>query len=318
MSTAFHPETDGQTEIANQALKAYLRCYVNFEQDNWAEMLPIAEFEANSSQTVTGLSPFEAVKGYLPRNGTEAPGTLPPGWKAARDALAADKLIARIELTKKRLQQTLSWVQAKMKEQVDAQRRPAPELRIGDWVMLDARNVRVKDKARGLVSKNLGPFQIVDIFQGHADDRAESLSPGQAFKLDFGDNESLKGIHLWFHPWLLHLQDMDPLPGQRQEPQGPVAVEERLPVYEVEEILSHKEDRRRTDPETGKRGLLMFLIKWVGYDDPNWEPYTNVTGCGELLRQYYDKHKSTPRRKDLEEQTALLAVLWLGEQDRLL
>jgi transposase InsO family protein len=49
LSTAFHPETDGQTEAANKGLKQFLRVYVNYMQDNWADFLPVAEFEANAS-----------------------------------------------------------------------------------------------------------------------------------------------------------------------------------------------------------------------------------------------------------------------------
>jgi hypothetical protein len=46
-SSAYHPQTDGQTENANAYLKQYLRAYVNYNQDNWALFLPMAEFEAN-------------------------------------------------------------------------------------------------------------------------------------------------------------------------------------------------------------------------------------------------------------------------------
>jgi hypothetical protein len=42
LSTAFHPQTDGQTERINQNMEQYLRCYVNYEQDNWVEWLLIA------------------------------------------------------------------------------------------------------------------------------------------------------------------------------------------------------------------------------------------------------------------------------------
>jgi transposase InsO family protein len=60
-STAHHPQTDGQTENANAYLKQYLRACVNYQQDNWALFLPMAEFEANSSVSVsTGYSPFMA------------------------------------------------------------------------------------------------------------------------------------------------------------------------------------------------------------------------------------------------------------------
>ena len=52
MSTAFHPQTDGQTEHLNQTIETYLRAFVNHEQDNWVSLLPMAEFTYNNSVTI--------------------------------------------------------------------------------------------------------------------------------------------------------------------------------------------------------------------------------------------------------------------------
>jgi transposase InsO family protein len=61
MSTAFHPQTDGQTERLNQTIEAYLRSFTNHQQNNWMSLLPMAEFAYNNSVTsATGLSPFYA------------------------------------------------------------------------------------------------------------------------------------------------------------------------------------------------------------------------------------------------------------------
>ena len=54
--TAFHPQTDSETECVNQEIKQFLRVFCNFQQDNWAELLPFAEFTHNVrtySATVT-------------------------------------------------------------------------------------------------------------------------------------------------------------------------------------------------------------------------------------------------------------------------
>ena len=65
LSTAFHPETDGATERANQKLETYLRIFTSFQQENWAFQLAIAMMVLNSrvSQS-TGLSPFFMTHGY--------------------------------------------------------------------------------------------------------------------------------------------------------------------------------------------------------------------------------------------------------------
>ena len=67
MSTAFHPQTDGQTERLNQTIETYLRSFVSREQDDWVGLLPMAEFAYNNSTTTaTGLSPFYANYGFHP------------------------------------------------------------------------------------------------------------------------------------------------------------------------------------------------------------------------------------------------------------
>jgi len=66
-TSGYHPEGDGQTEQTNQTLKQYLRIYCNYQQDNWAELLPLAEFAFNNSpSTTTGVSPFFANKATTP------------------------------------------------------------------------------------------------------------------------------------------------------------------------------------------------------------------------------------------------------------
>src|SRR5512140_669450 len=66
-STAFHPQTDGQTERVNQVLEQYLRAFVNWEQDNWVELLPFAEYCYNNTEhSATKKTPFCAVYGRHP------------------------------------------------------------------------------------------------------------------------------------------------------------------------------------------------------------------------------------------------------------
>jgi len=58
---------DGQTKQTNQTLEQYLRIYCNYQQDNWAELLPISEFAYNNApNATTGVSPFFTNKGYHP------------------------------------------------------------------------------------------------------------------------------------------------------------------------------------------------------------------------------------------------------------
>jgi len=70
MSTAYHPQTDGQTERINQSLEQYLRCYVDYNLSNWSNLLPSAEFAYNNqAHEGTKDSPFFLEYGRNPRAG---------------------------------------------------------------------------------------------------------------------------------------------------------------------------------------------------------------------------------------------------------
>ena len=67
MTTAYHPQANGQTERLNQTLEQYLRNYVGYLQDDWVTLLPTAQFAYNSAITEpTGYSPFYANYGFNP------------------------------------------------------------------------------------------------------------------------------------------------------------------------------------------------------------------------------------------------------------
>lgn len=69
MSSSRHPQSDGSSEIMNRMIENYLRCYCNYHQDNWDELLPSAEFAYNSSISQDlGMTPFEAELGWNPKS----------------------------------------------------------------------------------------------------------------------------------------------------------------------------------------------------------------------------------------------------------
>ena len=66
-TSGYHPEGDGQTNQTNQTLEQYLCIYCNYQQDDWSNLLPLAEFTFNNAPSATtGVSPFFANKGYHP------------------------------------------------------------------------------------------------------------------------------------------------------------------------------------------------------------------------------------------------------------
>ena len=67
-STAYHPQTDGQTEVVNKSLGNLLRCLVGEHPKNWDLILPQAEFAYNNFVNKSiGMSPFKVVHGYKPK-----------------------------------------------------------------------------------------------------------------------------------------------------------------------------------------------------------------------------------------------------------
>ena len=286
LSSAFHPETDGQTESANAALKQYLRAYVNYNQDNWVDLLPIAEFEANSDKNASsGLAPFMATKGYIPKSGTEPETpwddeTTPSG---KRQIKAADAFINKISSLREYLRSELKWAQSYQADQKNRHRLPAPEFRVGDKVMLDSRNIKTTRPSKSLDLKNLGPYKIVRAINN------------MAYELELP--KSMSGIFPVFHPWLLHLDNSEPLPGQRIEPPPPVHIDESGEDYDAEEILDSRIDKRKNDPYTGSKGCLMYKIKYTGYDvdaRPTWQPYTDAAGCADLVADFHHQYPDKP------------------------
>ena len=68
ITTAYHPQTDGQSEQTNQRLEQYLRIFIDYHQQTWASLLPLAQYTLNSwPNAMTKKAPFELILGYVPK-----------------------------------------------------------------------------------------------------------------------------------------------------------------------------------------------------------------------------------------------------------
>jgi hypothetical protein len=66
-SSAYNPQSDGQTEALNKCLETYLQCYVGVRPKEWSAWLPMAEWRYNTNHhSSTGITLFEAMYGYSP------------------------------------------------------------------------------------------------------------------------------------------------------------------------------------------------------------------------------------------------------------
>ena len=129
MSTAFHPQTDGQSEVVNKVIAMYLRCVTGDRSRAWVDWLPWAEYCYNTSfHTALRATPFEVVYGRPP------PPILPYQPGSARSEAAAALLRDR-DLILAEVRQRLLQAQALSKRYYDAGHRDV-EFAVRDWVYL--------------------------------------------------------------------------------------------------------------------------------------------------------------------------------------
>ena len=130
-TSGYHPKGDGQTECTNQTLEQYLRVYCNYQQDNWSELLPLAEFAYNNAPSATtGVSPFFANKGYH-LNITVHPARDIASSRACDFAVDLDELQSTLKTE-------ISTAQQRYQKSTDAQHSPTPDFKAGDKVFVKA------------------------------------------------------------------------------------------------------------------------------------------------------------------------------------
>jgi hypothetical protein len=105
LSTSFHPQMDGQTERQNRTMEQYLRAFATYEQDNWVDLLPLAEFAYNNSvHATTRLTPFFANYGYNPEMHFKLPKESLPSSGSEK---AADERLGKLQAARNRLRESI-------------------------------------------------------------------------------------------------------------------------------------------------------------------------------------------------------------------
>ena len=271
MSTAFHAQTDGQTERMNAGMEQYLRAFVNHQQDDGVQWLPLAEFAAdNGVSESTKCSPFFAVPGVDPRMSFAGE----PTQERDQRCCEADQIQETMQQVHEYLRVEIRRRQAIQEEGANRKRVPAPNILVGSRVWLDARNIRTTRPTRKLQYKRLGPFRV-----------KRQVSP-YAYELELPT--SIR-IHRVQPVSLMDPVSEDLLQGQVMPPPPPVEVD-----GEEEYQVSSVEDSRMY------RNRLQYLIRWTGYDSLTSEPAKFVDGLqavGEFHRRY--PQKTGPLEKDL-------------------
>jgi hypothetical protein len=147
LSTAFHPQTDGQTERMNASMEQYLRIFTSHQQDDWVQWLPLAECAANNgSSETTKCSAFFAVTGTDPRM------TFEEATKQSGDSrvIDADQVQTAMQQIHEHLRVEMRRSQDIMEKEANRKRLPAPQIQEGTKVWLDARHIQSTRPSRKL------------------------------------------------------------------------------------------------------------------------------------------------------------------------
>jgi hypothetical protein len=158
MSTAYHPQSDGQTERVNQQIECYLRCFISAHPKQWSRWLPLCEYWYNTNwHSALGKSPFEVLYGYSPRYfGLSADDTLAP-------VDVQQWLDQRLVITES-VRQHLLRVKQRMKRQAD-KKRTERSFSVGDRVFLKlqpyAQSSVLRRASHKLAFRYFGPYTIL-------------------------------------------------------------------------------------------------------------------------------------------------------------
>lgn len=284
LSSAFHPQTDGQTERMNQTLEAYLRIFCNDKQDNWAALLPLAEFAYNASKhSVTKESPFFALMGYHPKASFEEFRV-----EDLRERLAGDR-VPGLEERLSNLRNVHEAMATRLKQAVETMKRyaegktKAVSFKSGDYVMLSTKNLTVTQTKKKLAPKFLGPIQIAEAVGANA----YRLRLPDSWKIH--DVVSVAFLEKWTQRDQTYLpKDVAHDTLVTNEPPEGVTQDVQ---WEVEAIL----DRKR------KGNAFFYKVKWAGdwaKDKVTWEPEEHARDADEVFDEF---ETAFPRESNLEK-----------------
>jgi len=222
-TSGYHPEANGQAERTNQTLEQYLRIYCNYQQDNWLELLSLAEFAYNNAPSaITGVSPFFANKGYHPNLSVYPERDI--ASSRARD------FVVDLDELQSTLKEEIAKAQRHYQPSADSRRQQPLDFQIGQSVFVRSQYFRMTRPSKKLSERYLGPYEII-----------AQPSP-QSFTLYLP--ETMRAVHPVFHVSMLEPATPNTFQQRSKPPPAPVIIDGE-PEYEISKIVNSKIDRRR-------------------------------------------------------------------------
>jgi hypothetical protein len=267
-SSAYHPQSDGQTERVNRTMEQVLRAHCLEHGEKWDTHLHMVEFVLNSAVHVsTQLSPFELMYGYQP----VVPATL--SVQEPGTVLAAQEMLQDMATQLRLAQHNMERAQKQQQRQANKHRRDHV-FTVGDMVMLSTEHLSVgKHAGNKVLPKYIGPFAVVQVINPVA---VKLQLPPQYARL---------------HP-VFHVSLLKPVPADEAgwHEQAAILTPELQPAIapgrSVESIMQHDYVMQH-----GERQLI-FLVKWHGLPlwDATWEGEAQLLesdpACASLLQRY--------------------------------
>ena len=235
-SSAYHPQTDRQSEIMNRKAEEVIRAFSNYRKNDWEEHLVDFEAAYNSAVNSTTLCPpFFMNYGIHPR-------TVPVEvWNTKNPSV--NEFLSDIEDITNFVHDIIE-IQNKKTAEYANQSRIDHDFCVGDKVWLSTKNLKLEDGSgsRKLNPRFCGPFNIMEKIND------------VTIRLDLPEPMKAKRIHDAFHVSLLK-PFIEDYYGRYDEPQPPVQLDDAEEEYEVEAILDEK----------NIKGKKHYLVKWKGY-----------------------------------------------------
>jgi len=269
MSTAYHPQSEGQTERANRTLEDMLRAFVSVRQDDWDDFLVASEIAINNTQQASSkYSPYFLNSGAHPR--------FPLCIQTKSVNQSVEQVFESLRVALEQATKNLHQAQQRQAHFAN-QNRKEVELEVGDKVLLSTRDLQLKHRAPKLDPKFIGPYEVKK--------RVGKVS----YELALPDSMR---IHPVFHISKLrkHKDGCDEWPDRIDESRPAPEIVDDEEEFEIDAILD-KRMQAWKDPRFPRTRATMhaqYLVAWRGYPahERSWEWASELTNAQDKINEF--------------------------------